>query len=495
MDPPKGNPFVWRLWTSVGIALVLFGGLVGHTLHESRLQYEEQARSGAASAARALQSELDGLLARIDLALEVVGGEYERRLAAGRPDPLAVSLAAIAVQDSQPDLDLLRVADADGRVIAGSDMAGGAVASIAGREFFTRLRDDPVRRVILLGPTESPVNGRRALLVAHRLRRHDGGFAGVSVAEIPIERFEGILAGGVSGAHDIASLRTSTLALVARHPEIPGDRRESEFAPESLGRQLAEGRLAGTFAERSRIDDRDRVHAFRRLEAFDLVVTVGYAPEDFLREYRRDALVMLVEALALGVLAVGATIMIHRSWRRQENVSQELARQARTDSLTGLANRRRFFEVAEAELARAGRYRSNLAVLMVDIDHFKEVNDAYGHSTGDLVLRQLGALCLGLLREVDTVGRVGGEEFAILLPETDLAAGMEVAERLRAAVESHRVPREEGLPIAITVSIGVAASAPGKNLDTLMSQSDSALYEAKRSGRNRVLAWSAPPGT
>ncbi len=284
------------------------------------------------------------------------------------------------------------------------------------------------------------------LVVAHRLRHHDGRFAGVSVAEVPVDRLAKILEEGALGAHGMASLRTSTLALVARHPGAPADGPGTELARGALAQALAEGRLAGTFAERSPLDGRERLHAFRRLEAYDLVVTVGMSREDFLGEYWRDALAMIVEAVALGTLAVGASIMIHRSWRRQESASRELAHQARTDALTGLANRRRFFEVAEVELARAVRYRAHLAVLMVDIDHFKEVNDAYGHSMGDQVLRHLGSLCLGLLREVDTIGRVGGEEFAILLPETDLAAGVEVAERLRAASRRTACRARRGCP-------------------------------------------------
>jgi diguanylate cyclase (GGDEF)-like protein len=472
---------------SVGISLVLLGGLVGHSLHESRQQYEAQARAEAASAVRALQSEIESLLARIDLALQVVGREHERRLAEGRPDALAVSLAAVAVQDSQPDFDVLRVADATGRVVAGSDAAAGTAVGIGNRAAFGRLRDDPAIRALLDGPTESPVSRRRVLLVARRLSFPDGSFAGAAFAEVPIERIAKMLESAAVGPLGTAALRTQSLALVARHPAVPDERAGSAFALGSLGPQLAEGRLAGTFVERCPIDGREGVHAFRRLGAFGLVATVGQAPEDFLGHFRRDALAMIVEAVSLGVLAIGAAVMIHRSWRRQQRATRELARQARTDGLTGLANRRRFFELAEAELARAERYRSKLSVLMIDIDHFKEVNDAYGHSTGDQVLRELGALCTGVLREVDTVGRVGGEEFAILLPETDLAAAREVAERLRAAVAAHRVQRPEGLPVAITVSIGVAASEPGRNLDTLMSRSDSALYEAKRSGRNRVV--------
>ena len=118
--------------------------------------------------------------------------------------------------------------------------------------------------------------------------------------------------------------------------------------------------------------------------------------------------------------------------------------QAHTDALTGLANRRRFIEIAEAELVRSRRYDAPLSLLMLDIDHFKEVNDAHGHRAGDRVLQQLARTCLEVLRNVDVVGRVGGEEFAILLPETALPGAVDVAERLREAVAMAKVAARGG---------------------------------------------------
>jgi diguanylate cyclase (GGDEF)-like protein len=123
---------------------------------------------------------------------------------------------------------------------------------------------------------------------------------------------------------------------------------------------------------------------------------------------------------------------------------------------------------------------------MLDLDHFKDVNDAHGHRAGDRVLQQLARTCLEVLRTVDVVGRVGGEEFAILLPETAREGAVEVAERLREAVGRAEVAREEGVPLRVTVSIGVSTLSGAANLDTLMSQADTALYDAKHAGRNRV---------
>jgi diguanylate cyclase (GGDEF)-like protein len=351
---------------------------------------------------------------------------------------------------------------------------------------------DPTARVVLAGPFGSPAGGRPVIVVAHRLDRSDGGFAGLVTADIALERIAGLLRVAVTPSHGEASLYSSAFALLARYPATGQPLRPGASAPAELARHAGEGPVAGTFVETSAIDGRERRVAFQRLAAHGLVATVARVRSEQLAHFRHDAVLTLVESVVLAALAIGMAIMIQRSWQRQEHASRELERLARTDALTGLANRRRFFELAESELARAGRYGSPLSVLMIDIDHFKDVNDACGHATGDLVLRQLAETCRAVFRQVDTVGRVGGEEFAVLLPETPLTGAVEVADRLRSAVQATRVPREDGEPIAITVSVGVATSAPGKSVDDLMSQSDTALYEAKRTGRNRVLSWEEP---
>lgn len=165
----------------------------------------------------------------------------------------------------------------------------------------------------------------------------------------------------------------------------------------------------------------------------------------------------------------------------------KLSLQARLDYLTNLSNRRHFMEQADAELQRARRYQNPLALLMIDIDHFKTINDNYRHKTGDLVLQKLSAMLIDSLRQVDIVGRIGGEEFAILLPESKLENAVEVAERLRVQVANTKLALESGQLVRFTVSIGVALlDKPDINLDTLFSSADEALYQAKNTGRNRV---------
>ncbi|ALJ33963.1 diguanylate cyclase [Azospirillum brasilense] len=171
---------------------------------------------------------------------------------------------------------------------------------------------------------------------------------------------------------------------------------------------------------------------------------------------------------------------------------ERLRRLSITDSLTGVSNRRHFVEAAEQELARARRHGRPVTLLMLDLDHFKSINDTHGHAVGDEALRTFTAACRALLRENDLLGRTGGEEFAILLPETDIAGARMVAERIRRRTAELAVPAGDET-VRFTVSIGVACCAAGtRDVDAMLSSADEALYRAKAAGRNRVVCAREP---
>lgn len=168
-------------------------------------------------------------------------------------------------------------------------------------------------------------------------------------------------------------------------------------------------------------------------------------------------------------------------------LEKELVRQATEDMLTGISNRRRFYDLAEREILRGGRYNEPMVLLMMDIDYFKNINDTYGHSIGDEALRQITAICSSKLRSFDIFGRIGGEEFSILLIKTDAVIGHQIAERLRRSVENHILTTDKGV-VRLTISIGgVAFSKNEHSLDYRLNQSDEALYRAKSTGRNRIV--------
>lgn len=169
--------------------------------------------------------------------------------------------------------------------------------------------------------------------------------------------------------------------------------------------------------------------------------------------------------------------------KRQE---RDLARLAWTDSLTDAMNRHRFMELSSNEIDKARRHGGNLSLLLLDVDHFKKVNDRNGHAAGDLVLKQLVERWKGVIRSHDVIGRIGGEEFGVLLPETDAQGAIRNAEKLRATIAD--LPfAYEGQLLRITISVGVATFAPGDDLAALIRRADDALYEAKHAGRDRCM--------
>jgi diguanylate cyclase (GGDEF)-like protein len=192
---------------------------------------------------------------------------------------------------------------------------------------------------------------------------------------------------------------------------------------------------------------------------------------------------------SLAGMALLATCMVMcYLWYLVTELGKELERQARTDSLTGALNRRAMEEAALRETARSIRHGSQLCMIVLDIDHFKHLNDTRGHAAGDCALQALVRQVSAMLRGNDLLARTGGEEFTILLPDTSAQAGIVAAERLRQAVEALEIAFEEE-PIRLTVSAGVAQLDPSQGgWEAMMRQADTAMYEAKEHGRNSVAA-------
>jgi diguanylate cyclase (GGDEF)-like protein len=183
-------------------------------------------------------------------------------------------------------------------------------------------------------------------------------------------------------------------------------------------------------------------------------------------------------------------IVIFDDITERQQLQQKYEHMAHIDFLTGLANRRYFMELAEAAIGRINRYGGCLSLLMLDLDHFKNINDKYGHQMGDKVLQKMSEVCKATLRDVDVIGRLGGEEFAILLPETDGKEAYEVAERLRNLVSKAILSVDKNQKLSFTTSVG-AVSLTENDIDllTLLNRADQALYKAKAAGRNIVITY------
>jgi diguanylate cyclase (GGDEF)-like protein len=186
------------------------------------------------------------------------------------------------------------------------------------------------------------------------------------------------------------------------------------------------------------------------------------------------------------VLAVVVIFATAIAMSKLAEFERKLLIEAMTDPLTGLLNRRHFIELSTREETRSRRHGLAFSVLMLDIDHFKRINDTYGHPVGDQAIKALARLCGQGLRPHDILARYGGEEFVLTLPQTEQEGAQVVAERIRQMVEQHELTTEQGA-IRFTVSIGVSTYRKGKNFEQVVERADQALYRAKQDGRNRVI--------
>ena len=243
----------------------------------------------------------------------------------------------------------------------------------------------------------------------------------------------------------------------------------------------------GTFLAGAALSDPvPHLTSYERLSRYPVSVLVTQGLEDTLAPFyqRRNAVLAAMAFLSLVVIAF--TFLLDRALSARHSAEHEMRLLAMTDSLTGAMSRRAFMDAIERELRRARRYGRPLALLTLDIDHFKQVNDIYGHAAGDAVLRECAAAARRALRAEDHFGRIGGEEFCAILPEVSLESAKVVADRLRRAIAEYRVV-SEGKEIAVTVSVGLTAMlADEDQLAPILQRADRALYLAKSRGRNRV---------
>jgi diguanylate cyclase (GGDEF)-like protein len=204
--------------------------------------------------------------------------------------------------------------------------------------------------------------------------------------------------------------------------------------------------------------------------------------------YRRRLLLLAAITLAL---VAGLAVRLARPLLRLFGEASKLSRQARTDSLTGLVNRRDFDDRLGRELEKAGSFGYDLTLVLCDIDHFKQINDRYGHLAGDDVLRAVGRVFQESVRDRDIAARYGGEEFVLVLPATPLLGGRRLSERIRRSLEQLHVETADGERISVTASFGAASFPAHGSPERLLAAADEALYDAKRSGRNRVVTATA----
>lgn len=392
----------------------------------------------------------------------------------------------------------LAIIDKNGLLTFSNLAAHTEPVDLSDREHFRVHRDNPQRDSLYIS---KPVLGRISKQWTIQFTRpihHNGEFAGVMVLSVPTTFFSDYyqqIDVGPNGSIVLLGIDRTVRAIASGAPGASN--LELYDQPALLENNVyfdPEGPMHGYFEGVTFIDGQYRLAAYRRLEQEDAVVVVLLSPEDFMApfEERRHLLIASAGVISLLLLAVALLVFIlagrHlRATAELRVAHKQMKELVNTDTLTGVSSRRYFLDRVTAELDRTRRHGGRVSLLMLDIDHFKQVNDQYGHPGGDIVLKHFAAVCKSTLRSHDLIGRLGGEEFVVALPETELEGAYCVAEKLRLAVASTPIDVTNG-PVAITVSIGLTTSSsdPEESLQSLMSKADAALYAAKQSGRNKV---------
>ncbi|MEG0635615.1 MAG: sensor domain-containing diguanylate cyclase, partial [Pseudomonas sp.] len=403
-------------------------------------------------------------------------------------------------QPLMPQLSGVTLYAKDGHWLMSSNRPIPAGANSSDRAYFIHHRDDPSREPFIGLPIRSRTNHEWVITISRRFNDSRGEFAGVVAVTLGVKNFLRLF-GKLEVGHDGAiGLSYTDGSMLVRYP----------FREQDMGRNFSKSPIyakylvdqsVGTASFTSSLDGVERLYAFRKSDKLPLVTTVALGKREALAAWQLEALLSLLVVCGLlaligaigGLLirAMGRRITVESELRVAQqqllDSNQKLERLAMHDALTGLANRRCFDQTLAEEHLRARRNGTPLALLMIDIDHFKRYNDTYGHPAGDACLQQVAHLLSACIRRPsDLLARYGGEEMAVILPDTGSAGAAIVAQLMLDRLTSERIAHPTSPFGHVTVSIGIAC-ATEPTLDSwpaLLERADQALYIAKEAGRN-----------
>ncbi len=402
-----------------------------------------------------------------------------------------------------PQLHGMFVYDADGNWVVNSLPQMPTNMNNSDREYFIYHKNNTDRGLYISIPVRSRSTGQWIITMTRRINNPNGSFAGVALVTIDMAYFQRFYDSFDIGRTGVIFLALENGTYLARRP----------FDESLIGKSLSKSRLfseflpkssAGTATITSLADNIERLYAFRRLEKYPLVVFAALSTEEIFETWRTDtfqkAIIVIFISTVLGWMGFRLIRLIQ--FREQseaqllltqealEILNKRLEKLALEDGLTGLANRRQFDETYVKSYKQAIRNSKPLALVMIDVDHFKRFNDIYGHPAGDECLKTISRVVReNIKRPNDLAARYGGEEIVLLLPDTQLAGALKVAEKIRLAIFSLGIAHSGNETGFVTISAGVSAIVPNlnKNCDLeLVKSADNALYSAKNSGRNTV---------
>ncbi len=462
----------------------LWAAVAAWTVSE-RSSILESEREGLVQLNSAVAENVNGLFRLVEMALTAA-----RDWAAAHPgvdparDPEFIQLLGDLRNASNRLFDITLITrQGDVRLLTTAEQARSA--NVADREFFAAWREGRANGLYVSGPVKERLGGRWIIPVSMPLE-NAGGDVVLAVAMVGLDHLE--------AQHDEARPKPNGSVALVRDDGVMLSR--TPFLETVLGQSIANspvfarhvrGQTRGLLLTSGNLTDGvERLVSFNRLAGYPVIVSVSSGLDDALEGWVKNTIFRVVILLAGSAVVCAIVWKLDRALALYAAARRELELQASTDELTGLANRRSFLAQGAREVERALRYSRQLSLLMVDVDHFKAVNDRHGHAAGDRLLREFAEILRMFARNTDVCARVGGEEFAVLLVETGGREAQMVAERLCERIRQTRFA-VQGATAGITASIGQASlGGASQSLESLYKAADQALYMAKRLGRDRV---------
>ncbi|TSA42013.1 MAG: PAS domain S-box protein [Betaproteobacteria bacterium] len=329
-DAPLPPPFfLGRLAAGVVLLNLFVAVLAGFSIYQSRHQYQEQAEITTQNLAQVLENDIAGDFRNIDIALFAVLDEYQRQQATGRIDGTTLNGHIERVRARLPDIDALRITDAQGLLTYGSNVDRAARISLADRSHFLQLRDDPKAGLVFSQPQISRVNRKWVLVLARRIDQADGSFGGMVFAAISLEHISWMFSALNVGPRGIVTLRGTDLGIVVRQPEPKGIGSVigQKTAPQPLREMVQAGRKSGTYLSLSTVDGIERTFTFRRVGDYPYLIITGLASDDYLTEWRNQTAKLTGLALLFALITLAGAGPVYLNWKRQRTSVVALAEQ------------------------------------------------------------------------------------------------------------------------------------------------------------------------
>lgn len=473
--------------TIVGFVSVAIFGVMIDTLRTAYTDVEVRAEREAQGLLEASVSYLRSQMAlwnlTLRLATDVVEDERFGTASRTEKDKLLANLAATA-----GSIGSLLVLNAQGDIIFDPLSAPPRSGNFSDRDYFLVHQATDIG-VYVSQPYRSRLRDEDpSIAMSTRVSGPNGAFEGVVVVAVRLTAIAEMFSTLDPGARGMIAVINAAGKVLVRQPSLDGRGDVELDLSKSPNFRRMKLEQSGTFSAVAVTDGIDRLYAFTTVPGTDLNVSVGLSRANIFEGWYRRLYITVAIMITMCGLAMLVTMRLRRELSRREAAEAQLAQLARTDPLTGLANRRVFEEVAEREMRRARRTGRQLPLLLIDVDHFKRVNDQHGHAVGDVVLKLLSQIMLTHLRRPgDLCVRYGGEEFLALLADTSVDGAVELANKIRRNFERQTALMPE-LAGACTLSIGIASLNPAiTTAADLFSAADRALYRAKDEGRNRVV--------